>query len=135
MQKQVVAVCAAIVNDKNEVFLTQRNQPGSINVHEKWQFPGGGIEFGEEPIAAVVREVQEETGFKVEVVELIPKIISNFFQMDFHAILIFYRCKIISGEFKTDDPETMDGRFFKKGEIDYEKCLPRTKDIIDMLGI
>lgn len=33
-----------------------------------WTLPGGGVEFGEEPAAAVVREVEEETGLIAEIV-------------------------------------------------------------------
>ncbi len=38
----------------------------SISENEQWTLPGGGIDFGEHPDAAVVREVHEETGLSCE---------------------------------------------------------------------
>jgi 8-oxo-dGTP diphosphatase len=58
-RRQRVAAYAVIVRDGD--VLLSRLAP-SISVEELWTLPGGGIEFGEPPDAAVVREVREETG-------------------------------------------------------------------------
>ena len=54
-----------ILNEKNEVFLQKR---GDCNM---WGFPGGALELGETPEMAAIREVKEETGLDVEIVDLI----------------------------------------------------------------
>ncbi len=51
-------VAAAIVNQNNEFLLIKR----ADTREEHWQFPQGGVESGETPEAAVLREVREETG-------------------------------------------------------------------------
>ncbi|WP_406028477.1 NUDIX hydrolase [Nocardioides sp. NBC_00850] len=60
-----VAAYAVIVDDAGRILLSwfngnHRNDPG-------WTLPGGGVDYGEQMPAAVVREVKEETGYDVEV--------------------------------------------------------------------
>jgi 8-oxo-dGTP diphosphatase len=62
-RRQRVAAYAVIVRG-GEILLA-RIAP-SISETEQWTLPGGGIDFGEHPAAAVVREVQEETGLDCE---------------------------------------------------------------------
>jgi len=52
--------CAAILDDSGRVLLAQR--PAHKHLPLKWEFPGGKIEPGEEPAAALAREIQEELG-------------------------------------------------------------------------
>ncbi len=63
-RRQRVAAYAVIVRD-GEILLA-RISP-SISPTEQWTLPGGGIDFGEHPDDAVVREVHEETGLDCEV--------------------------------------------------------------------
>jgi len=48
----------AIVLCKNRVLLMERD-------NNLWEFPGGGVDFGEHPYTSAVRECEEETGLKV----------------------------------------------------------------------
>ena len=60
------SVGAVIINSKGMVLALERtDSPGA------WQFPQGGIEDHEEPEAAVVREVEEETGIDPDSLQLI----------------------------------------------------------------
>ena len=54
--------CVGIVlfNNDNQVFIARRNDVG----RQSWQFPQGGINSGEEPEAAALRELEEETNIK-----------------------------------------------------------------------
>ena len=61
-----------------------------------WGIPAGGLEHGEQPQEAIVREFFEETGMMVEAQRLLLADSSPYF----HHVSLVYLCKIISGEFK-----------------------------------
>jgi 8-oxo-dGTP diphosphatase len=67
MSKQILVVAAAIENNLDQVLIAQRPEGGAIG--GLWEFPGGKIEFGESPQAALAREIEEELGLHVHVVE------------------------------------------------------------------
>ncbi|KAL3631395.1 Nudix hydrolase 25 [Castilleja foliolosa] len=61
-----VGVC--LINDDNMVFVASR-----LNVPGAWQMPQGGIEEGEEPRSAAIRELSEETGIvSAEIIDEVP---------------------------------------------------------------
>ena len=53
-----------IVRDEGKILLCRLAKPVPRHAG-KWTLPGGGIDFGEDPEAAMVREVREETGLIV----------------------------------------------------------------------
>ena len=57
----VVAVAVVVQNDEGQVLLIQRSDNGL------WALPGGAQDIGESVAQAAVREVEEETGIRVEV--------------------------------------------------------------------
>lgn len=79
-KNQFAIVVAVVVNQNGQILLAKRNQPNSPEIHGKWEFPGGGIEFGEEPEAALLRETKEETGLEVKITRLLPKIYTNLWK-------------------------------------------------------
>ncbi len=79
------------------------------------------MELGESFSAAVKREVKEETGLNVDITRLLG-IYSDYFDEypngdKAQPIVIFFLCKIKSGELTVDDDETLELKFFGKEEM------------------
>ena len=137
--KQLAIVIALIVNDKKEILLCKRHQPEDLEVHNKWEFPGGKIEFGEEPEEAVTREAKEETGVDVKVKRLLPKIYTNTWQKTeqrepYQVIILSYECEPLSNTLLTSDPKISEVKYVPLNKVDYENCLPKMKEIINLLN-
>jgi len=66
-----IPVVCAILRRDDLILLAQR--PAGKHLALKWEFPGGKVEAGEEPEAAMVRELREELGCEVEIVAGLPR--------------------------------------------------------------
>ena len=66
-----VSVGAMIFNGKGELFLSKRSKAAK-NEHGCWEAPGGSVDFGESLEEAVKREMKEEYGVGLEIIEQFP---------------------------------------------------------------
>lgn len=67
----VPVVCAVILDDADRVLLAQR--PADKHLPLKWEFPGGKVEPGETPDAAISREIKEELGCELAILRALPR--------------------------------------------------------------
>ncbi len=87
----------AVVVDRGRVLLVRR---GTEPLRGQWSLPGGMVEIGEALTAALVREVGEETGLMVDVVELIElldRIHRDGDRVRFHYVIADYLCRVVGG--------------------------------------
>ena len=66
-----VSAGAMIFNEKGELFLAKRSQ-NTKNEKGFWETPGGSVDFGETLKQAVKREIKEEYGIEIDIVEQFP---------------------------------------------------------------
>ncbi len=89
---------AAFIEEHRRVLLVRRAYNPE---RDKWALPAGYVDYGEDPAAAVVREVKEETGLDVAVVELLSVAGGS---VDFGAsIVITYAVTVLSGSARPHD--------------------------------
>lgn len=67
-----VGISAAIVNEEGKFLFAKRGKKAR-NERGKWEFPGGGVEYGDTMRDTIIREIKEELGIIIEPIEqLIP---------------------------------------------------------------
>jgi 8-oxo-dGTP diphosphatase len=68
-------VCA-VIEREGHVLLAQR--PPSKLLPLKWEFAGGKVEPGEDPAAAIVREIREELGCAIRITRALPRFVHDY---------------------------------------------------------
>jgi ADP-ribose pyrophosphatase YjhB (NUDIX family) len=109
--RQLTRVSAyALCRDADAILLT-RIAPGfTVASDGMWTLPGGGVDFGEAPRDAALRELTEETGLRGEIVDLaeVDSWSSRFvsaeddIDTDYHGIRIIYRVHVTGGELRSE---------------------------------
>jgi len=89
----ITVVAAVIRNHEGRILLTTR--PEGSHMAGLWEFPGGKVEDGEAPAAALVRELDEELGLHIEVGE--PITFSVHEEPELRILLLFYAATVVSG--------------------------------------
>lgn len=90
-----IRVVAAVVHDGDRLLMTQRPPGGPLGL--KWEFPGGKLEPGESPEAALVREVHEELGVRATTFETLATHAYDYPHV--RVEIIFIRCTLESHTF------------------------------------
>lgn len=96
----MLVVAAALIDARGHVLMARR--PAGKQHAGLWEFPGGKVETGEAPTAALARELREELGIGVDPSALAPIAFSES-PGDRHLVLLLYRCESWWGEARALD--------------------------------
>lgn len=94
----LLVVAAGLVASDGRLLLQQR--PAGRSMAGLWEFPGGKVEEGETPEAALVRELAEELDIAVEPEWLSPACFASTPLGDRHLLLLLYLCRRWQGELR-----------------------------------
>lgn len=90
----LLLVAAGLIQDRQGRFLlSQRKAHGHMG--SLWEFPGGKVQIGETPEAALVREMREELDIEVE--NLTPWTFVSHDYDTFHLLMVLFHCGIFRG--------------------------------------
>jgi 8-oxo-dGTP diphosphatase len=120
-------VVAGLILGDGRVLITQRRADQALPL--QWEFPGGKVEPGEAPVAALVRELREEIGVEVAV--------GRIWDVLFHAypafdlVMLVYACRIVDGEPRA--VEVADLRWVAPPELPSWDILPADRPLVQRL--
>ena len=101
------AVAAMIFDEQGRILLFKHTYRKF-----EWGIPAGGLEYGEQPDKAIVREFFEETGMQIKVERLLLAESSK----EDHNISLIYLCKIVNGTFK-ESSEISELKYFDVNDL------------------
>jgi 8-oxo-dGTP diphosphatase len=89
--KLLFVVACALVDADGRVLIAQR--PEGKALAGLWEFPGGKLDDGERPEAALIRELKEELAIDVKEACLAPLTFASFAYPAFHLLMPLYVCR------------------------------------------
>lgn len=90
------------INDKGEVLMVLQGKPEE---KKAWAVPSGGRELGESDEACCIREVEEETGYKVRIIKELYLKKGYYEKINIYYEVRYYLVEIIGGNQKIQDPD------------------------------
>ena len=124
---KTIEVVAAIIIKEGKVFATQR---GYGDWKGWWEFPGGKIEPGEEPRAALVREIKEELDADISVGDLLETVEWDY--PSFHLTMHCYICLLNSESMHLNEHEA--SAWLTKETLNSVQWLPADLALLDKIS-
>ena len=130
---KTVKVVAAVITAANEngekmIFATQR---GYGEFKDGWEFPGGKVEPGETPQAALKREIMEELETEIEVGDLIETIEYDY--PTFHLSMDCFWAEIVKGDLVLREHEA--AKWLTKEQLEIVDWLPADLGLVEKVRV
>jgi 8-oxo-dGTP diphosphatase len=129
VRERKLVVAGVIIGDDQRILITQRRADQALPL--KWEFPGGKVEPGEAPVAALIRELREEVGVTVSV--------GRIWDVLFHAypafdlVMLVYVCRIVDGS--PAAVEVADLAWVAAPDLARWDILPADRPLVERLGV
>ena len=125
----LIVVAVALVDGDGRLLVQQR--PEGKSMAGLWEFPGGKLEPGETPEAALVRELDEELAIDVEAACLAPACFASDALEGRHLLLLLYVCRKWRGTPQAVDASAL--RWVRPVELHALAMPPADKPLIGLL--
>ncbi|SHF34601.1 (deoxy)nucleoside triphosphate pyrophosphohydrolase [Desulforamulus putei] len=127
-----VIVTAAIIHKEDKILIAQRNKHAEHGL--KWEFPGGKLNFGEDPKVGLQREIQEELDMAIEVGDIFEVVSHRYGER--HILLLCYTCRYLGQnpvardcrDFRWVTPAEMNRYDFTAADVPVVKKLQKLLD-------
>lgn len=123
---KTIEVVAAVIRDGGRILATER---GYGDFKGGWEFPGGKMEPGETPEAAVVREIEEELRVIVRPTAFIETVEYDY--PTFHLTMHCFMCEVVSGEITLTEHLAM--KWLTKETLETVDWLPADVSVVRKL--
>lgn len=118
MDKKINIIASACVVDNNKVLLVQENKE---EIKGLWDLPGGKVKSNEDIKQAVIREILEETGYKIELNNIL--LIQNYVTNKGVLLIIYFNAKLLDNkQLKYRENEIKSVKWFSLEEL---KNMPK----------
>jgi len=124
-----VGVGALIIKDNKVLLVKRANEPNK----GKWSIPGGVVKLGESLIDALKREIIEETGLEINVLDVAcvsEEIVKDYESIKFHYVIIDFFAEVVGGELKVGS-DAEEARWVSFDELDDLEIVEFVKKLIE----
>ena len=121
-----IEVVAAIIRKNDKIFATQR---GYGEWKDWWEFPGGKVEPGENPVQALKREIKEELDTEISVDKYLTTVEWDY--PAFHLTLHCYWCTLVSEEMTLLEHES--ARWLTADTLHSVRWLPADDQLLPLI--
>lgn len=109
----IVLVASVSIFGNNKVLIIKENKPTAV---DKWNFPSGQIEYGEDILYSARREVKEETGLDVKLIGTTG--VYNFISNTNNQVILFHFIgEVTGGTLNLEEDEITDSKWIKVHDL------------------
>jgi len=129
MTRPLMEVTCAVIMEGDRVLAAQRSD--SMAHPLKWEFPGGKLRTGEHPEGCIIREIREELGVEISVIQLLPTV--SHVYSDQPVKLIPFVCRILEGTIRLSEHRTF--RWVPRDELDQVDWLEADVEVVSLINL
>ncbi|MGF2614634.1 NUDIX domain-containing protein [Rossellomorea vietnamensis] len=112
-QNRIVLIGSVSIFDNDKVLIIKENKPTAV---DKWNFPSGHIEYGEDILYSARREVKEETGLEVKLTGTTG--VYNFISNTNDQVILFHFIgEITGGTLNLEEDEIIDSKWVQVNDL------------------